>query len=66
MKEVTGISSLKAEKGQRSCFVNYAKVRFTAKIRGCIKTLDTTSCICLSVPTMWEALSFTSQQPSCR
>lgn len=60
------MSSLKAEKEWGSRFVNYAAVRFTAKNKRLYQKYDTTSCICLSVPTMWEALFFTSQQPSCR
>ena len=60
------MSSLKEEKEWGSHFVNYATVRFTAKNKRLYQKYDTTSCICLSVPTMWEALSFTSQQLSCR
>lgn len=60
------MSSLKKEKEWGNCYVNDATARFTAKHKRLYQKYDTTSYVYLYVPTMLEALSFTSQQPSCR
>ncbi|BAU17266.1 hypothetical protein PIOMA14_I_0758 [Prevotella intermedia] len=60
------MSSLKEEKEWGNCYVNDATARFTAKNKRLYQKYDTTSYVYLYVPTMLEALSFTSQQLSCR
>ena len=60
------MSSLKEEKEWGNCYVNNAAARFAAKNKRLYQKYDTTSYVYLYVPTMLEALSFTSQQLSCR